>query len=311
MLNKIKNYKLILINKSGASAKELNSTKFLFIISSLIVVFLISAFILISSKDLNQLISLKSIQNHKKNNLKLQLVVKEQENKINDLILEINNLNKRDDNMRNLLKLPVIDKDIRKLGVGGLQNTNDKLNDLEYLFPENINLDDLNNSIDFLLRTVNLEKLSYSEIENQIAIDKEKILHQPAIRPTLRDESKFSSGYGYRYDPFTKNRKLHEGHDFSADVGTDVMVTANGIVKTSRYFGSFGNFIEVDHGNGYITCYGHLSKRYVKKGQSIERGEIIGTVGNTGRSTAPHLHYEIRYNNKNLDPSKFYFDLSL
>jgi murein DD-endopeptidase MepM/ murein hydrolase activator NlpD len=136
-------------------------------------------------------------------------------------------------------------------------------------------------------------------------------MHYPSIHPTSLDNSKFSSGFGYRYDPFTKNRKIHEGHDFSAKVGTEVCATANGVVKSSRFFGSFGNYIEIDHGNGYTTTYGHLSKRLVRKGQSIQRGDIIGKVGNTGRSTAPHLHYEIKYNNKKIDPSSFYFDLSL
>jgi len=311
MLDKIRNYKLILINKKDSSVKEFNPNRIIFIAIPFLMVFILSAIVFVSSNDINEFISLKSIQKHKKDNSKLQLVIKNQENKINDLIIEIDDLNKRDDNMRNLLKLPLIDKDIRKLGVGGSNSKNDKLNDLEYLLPEGFNLNDLKNDIEFLLRTVNLEKYSYSEIENKAMLDKNKILHYPAIHPTSREKSKFSSGFGYRYDPFTKKRKLHEGHDFSAEIGTEVYATANGIVKSSRYFGSFGNYIEIDHGNGFITCYGHLSARHVKKGQSIERGKLIGKIGNTGRSTAPHLHYEIRYNNKNLDPSNFYFDISL
>ena len=89
------------------------------------------------------------------------------------------------------------------------------------------------------------------------------------------------------------------------------MSTADGIVKTSKFYGSFGNYIEIDHGNGYVTVYGHLHKRIVKKGQKVERGQLIGQVGNTGRSTAPHLHYEVKYKNKTLNPSDFYFDISL
>ena len=251
-----------------------------------------------------------AVQNHKKNNFELHSVIENQQNKIDELIIQIDNLNKRDDNMRSLLKLPIIDDDVRKLGVGG-SSDNEKFNHIEYLLPENIDLDEINNEIDYLRRTINLEKLSYVEIEAKALTDKNKILHYPAIHPTSLDGSKFTSGFGYRYDPFTKNKKIHEGHDFSAKVGTEVFVTANGIVKSSRYFGSFGNYIEVDHGNGYTTTYGHLSKRMVKKGQSIKRGDIIGKVGNTGRSTAPHLHYEIKYNNKKIDPSGFYFDLSL
>tara|TARA_Y100000590_G_scaffold42080_1_gene44819 strand:- start:93 stop:1028 length:936 start_codon:yes stop_codon:yes gene_type:complete len=311
MFNKIKEYKLILINKKDSTVKELNPNRFIFWGTCIIALCLSLSIILISSNDINSFISFKSIQAHKKNNSKLKLVIDQQEDKINNLIIEIDELSKRDDNMRNLLKLPIIDKDIRKLGTGGSNNKDNMLNNLEYLLPGNINLDKLKNSIDFLLRSVNLGKYSYTEIEDRVSIDKNKILHYPAIHPTSKDESKFSSGFGYRYDPFTKKRKLHEGHDFSAKIGTEVFATANGTVKTSRYYGSFGNYIEIDHGNGYVTCYGHLSKRQVKKGDLIERGQIIGNIGNTGRSTAPHLHYEIRYNNKNLDPTNFYFDLSL
>ena len=86
------------------------------------------------------------------------------------------------------------------------------------------------------------------------------------------------------------------------------MATANGIVKKSKYNGSFGNFIEIDHGNGFFTVYGHLSKRFVKKGEQIERGDVIGKVGNTGRSTAPHLHYEIQLYAKHVNPKNYYFN---
>ena len=311
MFDRIKNYKLILINKKDASAKELNSNFFIIIsFFSFIILFLIGILI-ISSKDINEFISLKSIQKHKHDNKKLEFVINQQESKINDLMVEINKLNKKDDNMRSLLKLPIIDKDIRKLGVGGSSSKNQDLNNLDYLLPENIDLNGIDENLNFLLRSINLEKFSYTEIEEKISIDKDKILHYPAIYPISKNDSRFSSGFGYRYDPFTKKRKLHEGHDFSAEVGTDVIATADGIVSSSRYYGSFGNYIEIDHGNGFATYYGHLSKRAVKKGDYIERGQYIGKVGNTGRSTAPHLHYEIRYNNKKLDPTNFYFDLSL
>tara|TARA_Y100001970_G_scaffold189037_1_gene229880 strand:+ start:2844 stop:3779 length:936 start_codon:yes stop_codon:yes gene_type:complete len=311
MFDKIKNYKLILINKKDASAQELNLKRF-FIYSSISVLLLFFiGMILISSNNINEFISLKSIQKHRKDNADLTNVILDQQDKINSLMVEIDELNRRDDNMRSLLKLPIIDKDIRKLGVGGADSKKEDLNNLEYLLPSNINLNKIKNDIEFLLRTINLENFSYNQIEDKVAEDREKILHYPAIHPISRINSRFSSGFGYRYDPFTKKRKLHEGHDYSAEIGTPIVSTADGVVKSSRYFGSFGNYIEIDHGNGFVTCYAHLSKRAVKKGESIERGQYIGKVGNTGRSTAPHLHYEIRYNNKNLDPTNFYFDLSL
>jgi len=283
---------------------------FLFLSVSLLVLLFLS--ILFFSKDFNNFITLKSIQSHQDDNKDLQIIIDKQSNKISLLLEEIELLNIRDNNIRKLLKLPVINDDVRKLGVGGSStNKDDKFNELEYLLPKNIDLSELNDNIYFLQRSVNLGKLSYSEIEDKANSEFNYFTHYPAIKPVSQDESKMTSGYGYRYDPFTNKKKLHEGDDFSAKRGTEIIATANGIVKTSRYYGSFGNYIEIDHGNGYITCYGHLHKRNVKKGQKVERGQLIGQVGNTGRSTASHLHYEIKYKNKTLDPSEFYFDLSL
>lgn len=312
MLNIFNKYKLILIDKDKTSVKEVNSRNIsiFFISISLIVVVFFS--ILLFSNDFNDFITMKSIQNHKNDNAELQNIIDNQTTEISLLLEEINNLNIRDNNVRKLLKLPEINNDIRKLGVGGSSsNKNDKFNELEYLLPKNTDLTQLNDNIYFLQRSINLGKLSYREIENKATLEKKYFTHYPAIKPVCMKNSKFTSGYGYRYDPFTNKKKLHEGDDFSAKRGTEVMSTADGIVKTSRYYGSFGNYIEIDHGNGYVTCYGHLHKRNVKKGQKVERGQLIGQVGNTGRSTASHLHYEIRYKNKTLDPSDFYFDLSL
>ena len=182
MFNKIKNYKLILINKDDASAKEFNSKRLvIFSILSLLTLFVFGA-IFFSSNQINDFISLKSIHKHKKNNVKLQKLIEGQQCKINDLMVEIDELNKRDDNMRSLLKLPVIDKDIRKLGVGGSSNNDEDLNSLEYLLPTEVHLKSLKDDIEFLLRTINLEKFSYSEIEEKIYKDQDKLLHYPAIR---------------------------------------------------------------------------------------------------------------------------------
>ena len=143
----------------------------------------------------------------------------------------------------------------------------------------------------------------------KVEADKEKILAHPAIYPMDIGAKRLSSNFGYRRDPFSQKYKFHDGHDYSAQIGPPVYTTANGRVKKSKYWGSFGNYIEVDHGNGYITAYGHLSTRNVKAGDKVYRGQKIGEVGNTGRSTAPHLHYEIQYQKKAIDPTPFYFDI--
>lgn len=312
MLNIFKKYKLILIDKDKTSVKEINSSKMSLFFISLFILFLSFFSLLFFSKDINSFITLRSIQNHQDDNEDLQTIIDKQSDKISLLLEEIELLNIRDNNIRKLLKLPIINDDVRKLGVGGSsQSKDDKFNELEYLLPKSTNLTELNDNIYFLQRSINLGKLSYNEIENKANSEFNYYTHYPAIKPVSKNESKMTSGYGYRYDPFTNKKKLHEGDDFSAKRGTKVVSTADGIIKTSKYYGSFGHYIEIDHGNGYVTCYGHLHKRNVKKGDKVERGQYIGQVGNTGRSTAPHLHYEIKYKDKRLDPSNFYFDISL
>ena len=312
MINILKKYKLIIINKDNTSVKEINSLKASLLFLSIFLMMLFFFSLIFLSKDFNSLITMKSIQNHKNDNEKLQVIIDGQSSKISSLIEEINNLNIRDNNLRKLLKLPLINDDIRKLGVGGnAKDENEKFNQFDYLLPKDNDLDLLSDNLYFIHRSINLGKLSYSEIENKANSNTSYFTHFPAIKPVSKDESKMSSCYGYRIDPFTNKKKFHEGDDFSAKRGTEVMSTADGIVKTSKFYGSFGNYIEIDHGNGYVTVYGHLHKRNVKKGQKVERGQRIGQVGNTGRSTAPHLHYEVKYKNKTLNPSDFYFDISL
>jgi len=310
MIKKLRKYKLILINENGLDAKEINSKSiFLFsllLFSSLLFIIMISFL----STDIEKLISLKSLKKYKNDNKKLESIISNQQSQIQDLNEQIQRISERDESLRRLVKLPPIDSDTRKLGVGGSSN-NDVLNDVHYLLPsDDINLEELQKNINFLQRSLNLENMSYTEIEKMTDLNLDKILHHPAIYPVMLENCKFSSRFGYRIDPFTKKRKLHEGHDFSAKVGEEVLCTANGIVKSSRWYGSFGNYIEIDHGNGYVTVFGHLSKRLVKKGEKVERGQIIGKIGNTGKSTAPHLHYEIIHNKKRIDPTNFYYDVS-
>ncbi len=114
-----------------------------------------------------------------------------------------------------------------------------------------------------------------------------------------------TSSYGSRRDPVNKRKGYHSGVDFRGKYGTDVLATADGKVIKAGRNGSFGLFVQVDHGNGYSTCFAHLSKYTVKKGERVRRGQTVGKIGSSGRSTGPHLHYELRYNNKPVNPTKF------
>jgi murein DD-endopeptidase MepM/ murein hydrolase activator NlpD len=126
------------------------------------------------------------------------------------------------------------------------------------------------------------------------------------------DLTRTSSGFGLRIHPYYKITKFHYGMDFTAPMGTDIYVTANGVVESVLYSKrGYGNHIIINHGFGYKSLYAHLDRSNVRVGQKVQRGDIIGFVGNTGLSLAPHLHYEVLLNGVNVDPANYYFnDLS-
>ena len=130
----------------------------------------------------------------------------------------------------------------------------------------------------------------------------------PAIQPVSNmDLTRIASGYGWRIDPIYKTKKMHWGLDFTAETGTNVYATGNGIIKTiEQKTWGYGNSIIIDHGFGYVSRYAHLSAFDVEEGDTVVRGQIIGKVGSTGKSTAPHLHYEIEKNGKKIDPIHFF-----
>jgi murein DD-endopeptidase MepM/ murein hydrolase activator NlpD len=154
---------------------------------------------------------------------------------------------------------------------------------------------------------------SYNEIEEMMK-NKEKLLAAiPAIQPVSnKDLSHIASGFGYRIDPVYKVAKFHAGLDFAAPIGTPIYATADGIIKEADFnAGGYGNHVVIDHGYGYETLYGHMFKVKVHAGEAVKRGEVIGWVGSTGKSTGPHCHYEVHKNGQPVDPVYyFYNDLS-
>jgi len=131
----------------------------------------------------------------------------------------------------------------------------------------------------------------------------------PAIQPVRNENLKrMASGFGYRTDPFTKARKMHEGMDFTAKTGTPIFATGDGVIaRADNTASGYGNHIVIRHGFGYETLYGHLSRYKCRTGQSVKRGDIIGYIGSTGRSEGPHLHYEVHKNGKVVNPLNFYY----
>ena len=166
--------------------------------------------------------------------------------------------------------------------------------------------------MDLLARQVYIQSKSFDEVIELCKQHDEMLASIPAIQPVANKNLKqTASGYGTRIDPIYKTVKFHEGMDFSANVGTPVYVTGNGKVTQAGWDGLYGNSITIDHGFGYVTRYAHLSKIKVRRGQKVIRGEVIGEVGSTGKSTGPHLHYEVHVKGKVVNPVNYYFmDLS-
>lgn len=163
--------------------------------------------------------------------------------------------------------------------------------------------------VDGISKALAFQSKSLDEIL-KLAKAKDKLLSAiPAIQPVKNEDLKrMASGFGYRTDPFTKARKMHEGMDFTASTGTPIYATGDGVVKSAdNSLSGYGNHIEINHGFGYLTLYAHLSSYKVRPGQRIKRGDIIGLVGSTGRSQAPHLHYEVHKDGKVVNPINFYY----
>ncbi len=166
--------------------------------------------------------------------------------------------------------------------------------------------------MDVLARQIYVQSKSFDEVVDLCRQHDKMLECIPAIQPVANKNLKqTASGYGTRIDPIYKTVKFHAGMDFSANVGTPVYVTGNGKVKQAGWDGLYGNCIVVEHGFGYVTRYAHLNKIKVKVGQEVVRGEVIGEVGSTGKSTGPHLHYEVHVKGQVVNPVNYYFmDLS-
>ena len=163
-----------------------------------------------------------------------------------------------------------------------------------------------------LKKELYIQSKSYDELV-LLAKNKETMLaNLPAIQPVLnKNLTRMASGYGWRIDPIYHTRRFHAGMDFTAPIGTDIYATGNGTIIAAGWQQGYGNCVQINHGYGYVTLYGHMSAIKVRIGQSIKRGDVIGLVGSTGKSTGPHVHYEVHYKGEIMNPQNYYFlDLS-
>lgn len=219
----------------------------------------------------------------------------------------ISSLQVRDDNIyRVIFEADPIPSTIRQAGVGGTDR-------YRALREEKLEREDLVigtfGKIDNLKKQMYIQTKSYDDIL-QMAINKSEMLASiPSIQPIPnKDLKRLASGYGMRMHPILKVRRMHAGCDFSAPQGTPIYATGNGKVIMARHYKTSGNMVKIDHGYGYVTKYFHLSKFSVKEGKKVKRGDIIGLVGNTGLSKAPHCHYEIWKDNSHINPINYFYN---
>ncbi len=189
--------------------------------------------------------------------------------------------------------------------------------EMEITSVENMRDNELVSSIVFLLNNLNsrmtVQNKSYKEIDELIKNKEQLLSHTPAIQPVSnKDLNRVASGFGYRIDPVYKTVKFHAGLDFAAPQGTPIYATADGTVRIAGNSGNgFGNHVVINHGYGYETLFGHMVRVKVSPGNSVRRGQVIGWVGSTGKSTGPHCHYEVHKNGVKIDPVYFFYnDLS-
>ncbi|HMT28680.1 MAG TPA: M23 family metallopeptidase [Bacteroidia bacterium] len=238
------------------------------------------------------------------NQLTLQYEILQQ--RFDQVGMVLQDLQHRDDNIyRVIFEAEPIPGSIREAGYGGI----DKYKALEGT--ENADLIiETTRKLDKLTKQMYVQSKSFDEIV-ELAKDKSHMLASiPAIQPVAnKDLTRIASGFGYRIHPIYKTTKFHEGLDFSAPVGTDIYATGNGIVKVVEIDSrGYGNHVIISHGFGYETLYGHMSQIKVRNGQKVKRGDIIGVVGSTGTSTAPHLHYEVIKQGTKINPINFFYN---
>ncbi|MBT1700642.1 M23 family metallopeptidase [Fulvivirgaceae bacterium PWU4] len=223
----------------------------------------------------------------------------------------LNNVEHRDDNIyRVVLGAQPIEKSVRDAGVGGA----DRYADIRKKGITHTDLVvGLHEKVDKLRRKLYIESKSQDEVV-QLAENKEKLFAAiPAIQPIANKQLiALASGFGFRVHPIYKVKKMHSGIDFAAPIGTPIYATADGkVVVVDVKFSGYGKMVEIDHGFGYRSRYAHMHEFAVRPGQNIKRGDLVGYVGNTGMSTAPHLHYEVHINGVQVDPVHYFFnDLS-
>jgi murein DD-endopeptidase MepM/ murein hydrolase activator NlpD len=213
---------------------------------------------------------------------------------LTDLSARVRKLTVQESRLRQMFDLAEVPEGVRELGVGGLElpSVGDIPEYQKQIMATELNLAQLD-------RMVELETETWTDAETSILDQQQRLRHTPTIIPT---DGWISRGYGYKIDPFTGQRAFHAGLDVACNEGTTIVAPADGVVEYAGWKAGLGIMVKIDHGYGYATIYGHMSRNIARTGDRVSRGDAIGEVGSTGHSTGPHLHYEVWKDGRAADP---------
>lgn len=242
-----------------------------------------------------------------KENRLLKERLKQMGKRIEELNKRVSDLALSDTKLRIAVAMKPIQPDLRKAGIGGIYKDRTISLLSKYDKDASKNIENINQTLDRLLTQTEFQKRSYKEIEKWLKQRAHLRDHTPSILPV---GGIITSGFGYRRDPFTHRIRMHEGIDIAGPVGTPIHATADGRVVFAGPRHGWGLVVEIDHSYGYKTVYAHLHSIKVRKGDFVKRGDIIGLRGNTGRSTGPHLHYEVRVSGSPVNPLNYILNTS-
>lgn len=282
---------------SGISKHISVRKAWLYYIPAAVVVLLFTSFFSLST-FFGDRVNKAELDRLKRENQQLAIKYEKLRMAVSDASGQIENLAKKEIAIRSQFNIPDISPAERELGTGGpipaglltMTETEQRAYATEA-------------QVDRLLKRAQLQYQQFTQVESSLGKIRARLDHTPSIYPTRGNRSR---GFGVQYDPFTGTPQMHKGVDLAAPMGTPVVVTARGQVVSAGYdSGGLGNLIVIDHGFGFVTRYGHLSKILVRVGQQIDRGALIGLVGTTGNSTGCHLHYEVWRNGTALDPMDY------
>lgn len=244
-----------------------------------------------------------------KENMALKGAISMLEEHVQILREEIDSVREVQEMVATAVNLPLIDDETYAAGVGGrghLLFSSPEVPGLDAVYDAETGEPIAGQDLELMLRQAKIQRQGYLAMLDTLSARAEVRQKIPSIRPI--DIGWISSRFGFRTDPFTDKQTFHRGLDLCVPIGTPVRVTGQGVILAVQTQRGFGRVVKVDHGNGVVSLYAHLSEALVKKGDQVSRGDIIAKTGNSGRSSAPHLHYEIRIGDRPVNPLSYILD---